>query len=110
MGTGAVTRYIGNYGSARVAKVVLVSPITPYLQQASDTPDGVPQALFDGFAQAAQADTPAWMKGFLDNFYNADPLRGTLVSDQAYQTSWNLAVTAAATAAVPCISTWTTDF
>ena len=73
-------------------------------------PDGVPQSLFDGFAQAAQADTPAWMKGFLDNFYNADTLLGTLVSEQAYQASWNLAVTASATAAVACIGTWTTDF
>jgi pimeloyl-ACP methyl ester carboxylesterase len=59
---------------------------------------------------AAVADTPAWMKGFLDTFYNMDTLRGTLVSDQAWQASWNLAVTASATAAVACISTWTTDF
>src|SRR5216683_6882922 len=108
MGTGEVTRYLSNYGSARVAKGVLVSPIPPYLLQADDNPDGVPQSLFDGFAQAARADTPAWMKGFLDNFYNIDTLRGTLVSDQAYQTSWNLAVTASATAAVACIGTWTT--
>ena len=43
------------------------------------------------------------MKGFLDNFYNVDTLRGTLVSDQAWQASWNLAVTASATAAVACI-------
>ena len=50
------------------------------------------------------------MKGFLDNFYNMDTLRGTLVSDQAFQASWNLAVTASATAAVACIATWTTDF
>jgi non-heme chloroperoxidase len=70
----------------------------------------VPRSFFDGFAQAALADTPAWMKGFLDNFYNIDTLHGTLVSDQAYQASWNLAVTASATAAVACISTWTTDF
>ena len=110
MGTGEVTRYLGRYGSARVAKGVLVSPIPPYLLQAGDNPDGVPQALFDGFAQAARADTPAWMKGFLDNFYNTDTLRGTLVSDQAWQASWNLAVTASATAAVACIGTWTTDF
>ena len=110
MGTGEVTRYLGSYGSARVAKGVLVSPIPPYLLQAGDNPDGVPQGLFDGFAQAARADTPAWMKGFLDNFYNIDTLRGTLVSDQAWQASWNLAVTASATAAVACIGTWTTDF
>ena len=110
MGTGEVTRYLGRYGSARVAKGVLVSPIPPYLLQAGDNPDGVPHSLFDGFAQAAKADTPAWMKGFLDTFYNIDTLRGTLVSDQAFQTSWNLAVTASATAAVACIGTWTTDF
>ena len=110
MGTGEVTRYLGRYGSARVAKGVLVAPIPPYLQQADDNPDGVPQSLFDGFAAAARADTPAWMKGFLDNFYNRDTLGGTLVSDQAWQASWNLAVTASAIAAVACIGTWTTDF
>jgi len=110
MGTGEVTRYLRRYGSARVAKGVLVSPIPPYLLQTSDNPDGVPQSVFDGFAQAARADDPAWMKGFLDTFYNIDTLRGTLISDQAYQASWNLAVTASATAAVACISTWTTDF
>ncbi len=110
MGTGEVTRYLGRYGSARIAKGVLLSPIPPFLMQTPDNPDGVPQSLFDGFAQAARADTPAWMKGFLDNFYNIDTLRGTLVSDQAYQASWNLAVTASAAAAVACISTWTTDF
>ena len=110
MGTGEVTRYLGSYGSARVAKGVLVSPIPPYLLQADDNPDGVPQALFDGFAQAARTDTPAWMKGFLDNFYNMDTLRGSLVSEQAWQASWNLAVTASATAAVACIATWATDF
>lgn len=110
MGTGEVTRYLSSYGSARVASGVLVSPIPPYLLQTDDNPDGLPQSLFDGFAEAARADTPAWMKAFLDNFYNIDTLRGTLVSDQAYQASWNVAVTASATAAVACIPTWATDF
>ena len=110
MGTGEVTRYLGTYGSARVAKGVLVSPIPPYLSQAPDNPDGVPSSVFDGFVQAATADTPAWMKGFLDSFYNMDTLGGTLVSYQAWQASFNLAVGASATAAVACIRTWTTDF
>jgi non-heme chloroperoxidase len=87
-----------------------MSPIPPFLLQTPDNPEGVPQLLFDGFTQAARDDTPAWMKGFLDTFYNIDTLRGTLISDQAYQASWNLAVTASASAAVACISTWTTDF
>jgi non-heme chloroperoxidase len=110
MGTGEVTRFLSAYGSERVAKGVLVAPIPPFLLQTSDNPEGVPQSVFDGFAAAARSDTPAWMKGFLDNFYNVDVLRGTLISDQAYQASWNLAVTASATAAVACIATWATDF
>jgi non-heme chloroperoxidase len=110
MGTGEVTRFLGAYGSARVAKGVLVAPIPPFLLQTSDNPEGVPQSVFDGFVQAAQADTPAWMKGFLDNFYNVDTLRGTLISEQAYQTSWNLATIASAVAAVACIPTWAADF
>jgi pimeloyl-ACP methyl ester carboxylesterase len=110
MGSGEVVRYLAAYGSDRVARGVLVSPIPPFLLQTSDNPGGVPQSLFDGFVQAAQSDMPAWMKGFLDSFYNFDILRGSLVSDQAYQASWNIAVGASATAAVACIPTWATDF
>ena len=110
MGTGEVTRYLGAYGSARVARGVLVSPIPPFLLQSGDNPEGLPGSLFDGFVQAAGADTPAWMKGFLDNFYNMDVLGGTLVSDQAFQASWNVAAAASATAAVASIPTWETDF
>jgi non-heme chloroperoxidase len=110
MGTGEVTRYLGAYGSARITRGVLISPIPPFLLQAGDNPEGLPGSLFDGFAEAAKADGPAWMKGFLDNFYNFDLLGGTLVSDQAFQASWNDATAASAAAAVACIATWGTDF
>ena len=110
MGTGEVTRYLGNYGSARLARAVLVSPIPPFLLQTDDNPEGLPGSLFEGFIQTAKADTPAWMKGFLDNFYNFDVLGGTRVSDQAFQVSWNIATAASAIAAVACIPTWETDF
>ena len=105
MGTGEVTRYLGRFGSARVARGVLISPIPPFLRHAPDNPEGLPASLFEGFMQTARQDAPAWMKGFLDTFYNMDTLRGTLVSDQAWQVSWNLAVTASATAAMAYIGT-----
>ncbi len=110
MGTGEVTRYLGAYGSARVSKAVLVSPIPPFLLQTNDNPEGLPGSLFDGFMRTAAADQPAWMKGFLDNFYNIDVLGGKLVSDEAYRASWNLAAGASAIASVACIPTWETDF
>jgi non-heme chloroperoxidase len=60
--------------------------------------------------QTARADVPAWMKGFLDNFFNIDVYGGNRVSDQAFQANWNLATAASAFAAVACIPTWQTDF
>ena len=48
MGTGEVTRYLSRYGSARVARGVLVSPIPPFPLQTEDNPDGVPASLFEG--------------------------------------------------------------
>ena len=122
MGTGEVARYLAAYGPGdhhglqlghhrpRVAKAVLISPLPPYLLQAPDNPDGIPQSVFDGFTAAATGDTPAWMKGSLDNYYSIDTLRGALVSEQAWQASWNQALTASALAVVACIGTWTTDF
>jgi non-heme chloroperoxidase len=110
MGTGEVTRYLGKFGSARVAMGVLISPIPPFLLQTGDNPEGVPASLFDGFMQSARDDGPAWMKSFLDTFFNIDKFRGTLVSDQYYQACWNIATSTSQTAAVACIPTWETDF
>jgi non-heme chloroperoxidase len=110
MGTGEVTRYIGKYGSDRIARGVLVSPIPPFLLQADDNPDGLPASLFEGFVQQAKADTPAWMKGFLDNFFNMDQYAGKLVSSEEFTGSLNISLSASAIAGVACIPTWETDF
>ncbi len=110
MGTGEVTRYLGSYGSSRITRGVLISPIPPFLLQAPDNPEGLPGSAFDGFMQSARADDAAWMRSFLDNFFNMDKFRGTLVSDAYYQACWNISVSASAIAAVACIPTWETDF
>jgi non-heme chloroperoxidase len=110
MGTGEVARYLGTYGSARVAGGVLVSPIPPFLLLTDDNPQGLPQSLFDGFVDTAKTDMPAWMTAFLANFFSTGAGRDTGVSDEAVQANWNLAVSASATAAVECIETWATDF
>jgi non-heme chloroperoxidase len=110
MGTGEVTRYLGRYGSGRVAMGVLISPIPPFLLQTTDNPEGLPGNMFDGFMATARQDGPAWMKGFLDLFYNADKFLGKLVSEEAYRASWNIAAAASAAATVACIPTWETDF
>ena len=109
MGTGEVTRYLGRYGSDRVSRAVLLAPVPPFLLKTDDN-DGLEQTLFDGFMQAVREDRPAFMTGFLSNFYNYDVYAGTRVSEERFRASWNTATTASAIAVVACIPSWLTDF
>jgi non-heme chloroperoxidase len=110
MGTGEVTRYLGRYGSDRVARAVLFGPIPPYLLQTDDNPLGVPRTVFDGFMDTIRKDRYAWFKSFLDNFYNVDKLRGTRISDEAWNASFMVAAGSSAYATLACVPTWLTDF
>jgi non-heme chloroperoxidase len=110
MGTGEVTRYLGTYGSRRVAKAVLIGAVPPFLLKTADNPEGVDRSVFDGIKAAVIADRPAYFKAFLDNFYNVDTLGGTRISEQAWQNSFNVAVSASPYAAHACVDTWLTDF
>jgi non-heme chloroperoxidase len=110
MGTGEVTRYLGAYGSDRVAKAVLIGPIPPFLLQTDDNPKGVPQAVFDGFMENVRKDRYAWFKFFLDNFNNIDEFRGTRISDEAWNANFEVACGSSAYATFACISSWLTDF
>jgi non-heme chloroperoxidase len=110
MGTGEVVRYLGRYGSARVVKAVLMGAIPPFLLKTGDNPDGVDGSVFDGIKEAVLSDRPAYFKNFLDNFYNVDVLGGTRISEQAWQSSFIVAVGASPYAAHACVDTWLTDF
>ncbi|MFF8909446.1 alpha/beta fold hydrolase [Streptomyces olivaceoviridis] len=110
MGTGEVTRYLGRYGSERVAKAALLGAIPPFLLKTDDNPEGVDGSVFEGIKAAVLKDRPAYFKDFLDNFYNVDMYAGTRISDQAWQNSFNVAVSASAWAAYACVDTWLTDF
>jgi non-heme chloroperoxidase len=110
MGTGEVVRYLGAYGSARVAKAVLLGVIPPFLRKTGDNPEGVDGSVFDDIKAAVVNDRPAYFKDFLDNFYNVDVLGGTRISEQAWQNSFTVAIGASPYAAHACVDTWLTDF
>jgi non-heme chloroperoxidase len=110
MGTGEVVRYLSTYGSARVAKAVLMGTIPPFVLKTSDNPEGVDGAVFDEIKAAVLNDRPAFFKSFLDNFNNVDVLGGTRISEQAWQNSFIIAVGASPFAAHACVDTWLTNF
>lgn len=111
MGTGEVGRYLGTYGSARVARAAFLGSLEPYLLKTDDNPDGVPQEVFDGLLEAVTADRYAFFTEFFKNFYNSDTFLGTpRLSQEVMNAGWNLATGAGATASVAAQPTWLTDF
>ncbi|QFP76932.1 alpha/beta fold hydrolase [Deinococcus sp. AJ005] len=110
MGTGEVTRYLGKYGSARVAKAVLIGSIPPFLLKTDDNPEGVDRSVFTGIEDAIRTDRFAYLTDFFKNFYNTDVLGGSRISDEAVRASWNVAARASATATLECVATWLEDF
>ena len=110
MGGGEVARYLGKYGPDRVAKAVFLAAIPPFLLKTPDNRLGVDGSVFDGIKQGIVADRPAFLAGFLKNFYNTDTLGGSRVSDELVRLSWNIAAGASPTGTLQCVSAWLTDF
>jgi non-heme chloroperoxidase len=110
MGTGEVTRYIGNYGTDNIKKACLLASIPPYLLKTSDNPDGVDKEGFNQIKAAIKGDRLAFLTQFLNDFYNMDLLGGKLISKEVFQNSWNVASRASATGTYECVNAWLTDF
>jgi len=109
MGTGEVARYLGRYGSERIARAVFIAPIPPVAVQSDDNPEGVPPAAFDEIKKNIAADRYAFLEGFFKNFYNIG-LLSSPISDAALRASWTVAISASAYATYHCVTTWKTDF
>ncbi len=110
MGGGEVARYLGKYGSKGVSRAVFISSVPPFLLKTPDNPEGVDGSVFEGIQKAVVRDRYAFFTEFFKNFYNTDLLLSKRVSEQAVQSSWNLAAGASATASLACVPTWHEDF
>lgn len=110
MGTGEVARYVGNYGSARIAKVAFLASLEPFLLKTDDNPAGVPQEVFDDILAAVTADRYAYFTEFYKSFYNTADTLGTRLSEEALRNSWNVAASASWFASSAAVPTWVTDF
>ncbi|THA62116.1 alpha/beta hydrolase [Streptomyces sp. A0958] len=110
MGTGEVGRYLGTYGSGRIAKAAFLASLEPFLLKTDDNPGGVDGAVFEDITKAVTADRYAYFTSFYENFYNLDENLGSRISDEAVRNSWNVAAGASWHASVACVATWSTDF
>ncbi|MEC5185547.1 non-heme chloroperoxidase [Cryobacterium sp. MP_3.1] len=111
MGTGEVGRYLGSYGSDRVAKAVFLASLEPFLLKTDENPGGAaPLEFFEGIVDAVKADRYAYFTEFYTNFYNTAENLGSRLSVEALQNSWNVATGSGSFAAAAAPLTWITDF
>ncbi|SIM79122.1 alpha/beta fold hydrolase [Micromonospora cremea] len=110
MGTGEVVRYLGNYGSQRVSRAVLLSPLQPMLVKAQNNPEGVDKSLFQGFQKAITKDRFAYLTQFCDAFFNYSENKGKLVSEEAYHAHWQIGAMASGKATHDSVDAWLEDF
>ena len=110
MGGGEVVRYLSRYGSSKIYKAALVASIIPLVKQKPDNPDGVPQSVFDEILDSLENNRPAFLTGFLKNFYNYTP-ENKSVSEEQLQYDWTIAVHASPAATIDAAKAWMdTDF
>jgi pimeloyl-ACP methyl ester carboxylesterase len=84
--------------------------VPPYLLKTPDTPNGVPQEVFDEITAALRTDRLAYFTEWNKNFYNLDQTLGTRISEEAVRDAWNTAAGASPTGTIACVATWYTDF
>jgi non-heme chloroperoxidase len=86
-GGGEVTRYIGRYGTDRVAAAILIAAVPPLLLKSAANPEGVPIEVFDGLREGLTRDRSQFYKDFAVSFYGANR-PGAIVSQGLLDQFW----------------------
>jgi len=86
-GGGEVARYIGRYGTKRVAKAVLIGAIPPLMLKTAANPGGLPLEVFDKLRAAVQADRSQFWKDLSLPFYGYNR-PGATVSEGVRESFW----------------------
>ncbi len=101
-GGGEVARYIGRHGTARVAKVVLISAIPPLMLKTAANPGGLPIEVFDQIRAGVAADRSQFFKDLSMAFYGYNR-PGAKISEGVRESFWLQGMLAGLPACYFCI-------
>ena len=71
-GGGEVARYIGRYGTKRVAAAILIAAVPPIMLKSAANPEGLPIEVFDGLRNSLTKDRSQFYKDLAVMFYGAN--------------------------------------
>src|ERR1700690_3083693 len=109
-GGGEVARYLGRYGTKRVAKAALISAIPPLMLKTEKNPLGAPLSVFDGLRAALAANRPQFYKDITLPFYGYNR-PGAKISEGIREHWWLQGMVGSVKAHYDCIKAFSeTDF
>ncbi|AHF14308.1 alpha/beta fold hydrolase [Niabella soli] len=110
MGGGEIARYLKKYGRSRIARVVLISSILPFLQKTAENSSGVEADVFKEMVLKIKTDRMLFLEEFLKQFFDVSVLNRP-VSHPMLNYYLGLASKAAMHATISCITSFSaTDF
>lgn len=110
MGGGDIVRYIARHGSAGIAKLALISAVTPIFGKAADYPQGVDLSVFAGIRAGLLADRAQFLDDFNAVFYGTNR-PGAKVSQGVFKQTLFIALQASIKGTVDCVTAFSeTDF
>lgn len=108
-GGGEVARYVGRHGESRVAKVALISAVTPSVLQTDANPVGLPQAAFEGLQAQLAANRSEFYRAVPSGpFYNFDQ-PGVEPSEAVIANWWRQGMMGGAKGQYDCVSEFTKE-
>ncbi len=110
-GGGEVARYIGRYGTKRVAKAGLISAVPPLMLKTAANPDGLPIEVFDQLRAASIADRSQLYKDLASGPFFGFNRPGAKVSQGMIDWFWLQGMQTGHKNALDCIEAFSeTDF
>ncbi len=109
-GGGEVARYVGRYGTSRMAKAVLIGAVTPLMLKTNANPGGLPIEVFDEIRANVLTDRSQFFKDLTLPFYGANR-PDAQVSQGLRDSFWLQGMTAGFKGVIDCIKAFSeTDF
>ena len=110
-GGGEVARYVGRHGTARIAKLGLISAVPPLMVKTPNNPGGLPIEVFDGLRKALADNRAQFYRDLPSGPFYGFNRPGAKVSEGLISNWWPQGMMGSVKAGYECIKAFSeTDF
>jgi len=109
-GGGEVARFVGRHGTGNIARLGLISAVTPFLLKTDSNPAGAPIDHFDGMRKAQADDRAQYFREIASGPFYGFNRPGAAVSQGQIDLWWQQGMMASLNATYDCVAAFSEDF